>query len=89
MAWLRTVFVAYMEAATGLFYKRRCSQKFYKFHRKKPVLESLFNKAAGQGHTGKVGPRTLTWDPDPRTLEWDPKVGPEDATLNLDPRVVP
>ena len=27
--------------------QNRCSQKFRKFHRKTPVLESLFNKAAG------------------------------------------
>ena len=67
MAWLRTVFVAYMEAATGLFYKRRCSQKFYKFHRKTPVLESLFNKAEGQGKPEKwdLGPSRGTRIPGP------------------------
>ena len=26
-------------------------------------------------HTGKVGPRTLRWDPGPRALGWDPKEG--------------
>ena len=32
-----------------VFYKKRCSQKFRKFHGKTSVLESLFNKAAGLG----------------------------------------
>ena len=29
-------------------------------------------------HTGKVGLRTLRWDPGPLdgTLKWDPRVGP-------------
>ena len=27
------------------------------------------------GHTGKVGPRTLRWNPGPRTLKRDPRVG--------------
>ena len=28
-----------------VFYEKRCSQKFRKFHKKTPVLESLFNEA--------------------------------------------
>ena len=31
-----------------LFYKKRCSQKFCKFHRKTSVLKSLFSRVAGQ-----------------------------------------
>ena len=31
-----------------MFCKNRCSQKFRKFYRKTPMLESLFNKAAGR-----------------------------------------
>ena len=30
-----------------MFCKKRCSQKYRKFHRKTPVLESLFNNIAG------------------------------------------
>ena len=30
-----------------VFCKKRCSKKFRKFHRKTPMLESLFNKVAG------------------------------------------
>ena len=30
-----------------LFCKKRCSEKFCKFHRKIPVLKSLFNRVAG------------------------------------------
>ena len=30
-----------------VFCKKRCSQKFRKFHRKKPVMESLFSKVTG------------------------------------------
>ena len=35
------------EATTGGVYKKRCSKKLRKFHRKATVLESLFNKVAG------------------------------------------
>ena len=31
----------------SVFYKKRCSLKFHKFHRKTPVLESLFNGVPG------------------------------------------
>ena len=31
-----------------LFYKKTCSQKFYKFHRKTSVFKFLFNRVAGQ-----------------------------------------
>ena len=34
------------EAATGRVLSKRCSQKFGKFYRKTPVLESLFDKVA-------------------------------------------
>ena len=30
-----------------MFYKKQCSVKFYKIHRKTPVSESIFNKVAG------------------------------------------
>ena len=30
-----------------VFYKKRCSDKFHKIHRKTPVSESFFNKVAG------------------------------------------
>ena len=30
-----------------VFCKKRCSQKYRQYHRKTPVLESLFNKVAG------------------------------------------
>ena len=30
-----------------MFYKKRCSEKYHKIHRKAPVPESLFNKIAG------------------------------------------
>ena len=36
----------YPEAATNVFCKRRCFQKFCKFPRTTPVLESVFNKVA-------------------------------------------
>ena len=35
------------EGATEGVLKKRCFLKFYKFHRKKPLLESLFNKITG------------------------------------------
>ena len=31
-----------------VFYKKSCSEKFRKIHRKTPLLESLFNKVAAQ-----------------------------------------
>ena len=34
-------------AATGGVLKEKCSYKFRKFHRKKPMLDSLFNNATG------------------------------------------
>ena len=38
----------YEDAASGGALEKRCSQKFHKIHRKKPVSESLiFNKAPG------------------------------------------
>ena len=43
---LQNLFVALLspvsEAATEVFYKERCSEKFRKIYRKKPVPESLF-----------------------------------------------
>ena len=30
-----------------IFYKKSCLQKFWSIHRKKPVMESVFNKATG------------------------------------------
>ena len=32
--------------------KKKCSKKFGKFHRKAPILESLFNKVAGLRASG-------------------------------------
>ena len=36
------------EVPTGVFCKKRFSKKIHKFLSKEPVLESLFNKFAGQ-----------------------------------------
>ena len=43
-----------------LFYKKRCSQKFCKFHRKTPVLNSLSNRVAGQQTKTQVFPVKFT-----------------------------
>ena len=40
-------------------------------------------------HTGKMGPRTLRWDPGPKTLKWDPMVGHYDGILRWNPKVRP
>ena len=37
----------FQEKQPEVFCKRRCSSKFEKFHRKRPLLESLFNKILG------------------------------------------
>ena len=37
----------YQKQPPEVFYKKRCSEKFRKFHRKTPVLESLLKKGAG------------------------------------------
>ena len=36
----------FLEAATGGVLQNRCFSKFCKFHRKTPVLESLYDKVA-------------------------------------------
>ena len=38
-------------------------------------------------HTGKVGTRTLRWDPGARTLKWIPMVGPSGGTIQWDLKV--
>ena len=49
----------------------------------------FFRKDGDFRHTGKVGPRTLRWDPRPRTVGWDPKVGSYGGTLRWDSKVGP
>ena len=44
--WIVTV-AYFKKQPPEAFCKKRCSKKFRKFYRKTPVLESLFNKAAG------------------------------------------
>ena len=39
----------------------RCSSKFRKFHRKTPVLESLFNKVAGRPRRTPFFTEYLRW----------------------------
>ena len=55
-------------------------RNFTKFTGKHLCQSFFFNKVAGlrsaTWHAGKVGPKTLRWDPRPRTLGWDPKVRP-------------
>ena len=38
----------YQKQPPELFCKKSCSEKIRKFHRKTPVLETLFNKVADQ-----------------------------------------
>ena len=40
-------FAQFSEAATTNILQNRCSWKFFKFHKKTPVFEPLFNKIAG------------------------------------------
>ena len=40
-------YVQFRKQPPAVFCKKSCSLKFRKFHRKTPVLESLFNKVAG------------------------------------------
>ena len=40
-------YVQFQKQPPAVFCKKSCSLKFRKFHRKTPVLESLFNKVAG------------------------------------------
>ena len=41
------VFNQVQKKPPDVFSKKRCSEKFHKFYRKTPVLESLFKKVAG------------------------------------------
>ena len=44
-----------------VFCKKRCSQKFRKFHGKMPVLKSLFNNVAGVQTCGFIKKTLLHW----------------------------
>ena len=41
---LAAAYVTYRSIRPEVFYKKKCSEKIRKIHRKTPVLESLFNK---------------------------------------------
>ena len=68
LIWRGILKIYYWEKVT--FSKLRFSRK-----------ETLKKCTNFEGHTGKVGPRTLRWDQGPSTFKWDPMVGTEVGTL--------